>query len=208
MKKLVSLLAIALSLAACAGPQVTRTQPLAESADAPYDNVLVVSLFKSFDMRRFLEKEIVKQLEAQGVDAVASTSLIDVKTPLNRDTVLAAVGKTNSDAVLVTQLLDGQTSVKVRDRRPESTYNVRPTYYYNVWNVELAEYSEPKGLEAVHELVMATQVFSVSMKEPVWTIETHSKLKRNIDRQFSGTSIIDEAKAIARAMSRDGLLAR
>jgi hypothetical protein len=77
-----------------------------------------------------------------------------------------------------------------------------------VWNVELAEYSEPRGLEAVHELLMATQVFSVSTKEPVWTIETRSKLKRNIDRQFSGTSIVDEAKAIASAMAKDGLLAR
>ena len=145
----------ALFLVSCAGPQVTRTQPLDSSADVPYGNVLVVSLFKSFDMRRFLEEEIVKQLEAKGIDAVASTSLIDVKTPLNRDSVLAAVDEASSDAVLVTQLLDGQTSVKVRDRRPESTYNVRPTYYYNVWNVELAEYSEPPGLEAVHATSVA-----------------------------------------------------
>ena len=110
--------------------------------------------------------------------------------------------------MLVTQLLDGESSFKARDRRPEATSNVRPTYYYNVWNVELKEYSEPKGLEAEHELTMATQVFSVRTKEPVWTIETTSKLKRNIDQQFSGTSIADEAKAIVGAMSRDGLLAR
>ena len=112
------------------------------------------------------------------------------------------------DAVLVTQLLGGESSFKARDRRPESTYNIRPTYYYNVCNVELAEYSEPKGLEAEHGLTMATQVFSVSTKEPVWTIETRSKLKRNIDQQFSGTSVAAEAKAIVGAMSRDGLLAR
>ena len=208
MKKTILLVSAALFLSACAGPKVTRTQPLAESADAPYNNVLVVSLFQSFDMRRYLEKEIVKQLEAQGIDAVASTSMIDVKTPLNRDTVLEAVGKANSDAVLVTQLLDSQTTSKFRDRRPESTYNIRPTYYYNVWNVELTEYSEPPGLEATHAFTMATQVFSTSTKEPVWTIETHSKLKRNVDRQFSGTSIADEAKAITGAMARDGLLAR
>ena len=208
MKKSILLVSTALLLAACAGPKVTRTQSLDKSADAPYDNVLVVSLFKSFDMRRFLEKEIVKQLEAQGIDAVASTSMIDVKTPLNRDTVLEAVSKANSDAVLVTQLLDAQTTSKFRDRRPESTYNIRPTYYYNVWNVELTEYSEPQGLEAKHEILMATQVFSVSTKEPVWTIETRSMLKRDVNRQLSGTSIADEAKAITGAMARDGLLAR
>ena len=208
MKKSILFVVLALLVSACAGPQVTRTQPLAESADAPYDNVLVVTLFDSFDMRRFLEKEIVKQLEARGIKAVASTSMIDVKTPLNRDTVLEAVGKANSDAVLVTQLLDAQTTSKFRDRRPESTYNIRPTYYYNVWNVELTEYSEPPGLEAKHEILMATQVFSVSTKEPVWTIETRSMLKRDVNMQFSGTSIADEAKAIAGAMAKDGLLAR
>jgi hypothetical protein len=159
-------------------------------------------------MRRYLEREIVRQLEDRGIDAVASTSMIDVKTPLNRETVLDAVAKVNSDAVLVTQLLDVQTSSRLRDRRPESTYNIRPTYYYNVWSVEQTEYAEPQGLEAKHELTMATQVFSVSTKEPVWTIETHSRLKRNIDAQFSGTSIVDEAKAITNAMARDGLLAR
>ena len=209
MYKLTLLLAVTtLFLSACAGPQVTRTQPLDDTADAPYGDVLVVSLFKSFDMRRYFEKEIVKQLEERGIEAVASTSMIDVLTPLNRDTVLAAVVEANSDAVLVTQLLDSETSARYRDRRPESTYNIRPTYYFNVWSVEYTEYMEPPGLETKHELTMATQVFSTSTKEPVWTIETHSKLKRNIDGQFSGTSIADEAKAIVSTMARDGLLAR
>jgi hypothetical protein len=208
MNKSLLVAATALLLAACAGPSVTRTQPLAETADAPYGDVLVVSLFNSFDLRRFLEGEIVKRLQDRGVDAVAATSLINVKTPLNRESILQAVGEANSDAVLVTQLLDSQTTARFRDRRPESTYNFRTTYYYNVWSVEYTEYVEPQGLEAQHELTMATQVFSVATKEPVWTIETQSSLKRNIDRQFSGTSIMDEAKAIVSAMARDGLLAR
>ena len=199
---------LALLLTACAGPQVTRTQPLSEAADAPYDKIMVLSMFKSYDMRRYLEKEVVRQLEAKGVEAVASTSQMDVKTPVNRDTVLAAVAQNGANAVVVTQLLDSATTSRFRDRNPRATYNVRPTYYYNVWDVELTEYVEPKGLEATHEFTMATQVFSVSTKEPVWAIETHSKLKRNVDQQFSGTSIADEASAIVRALSSDGLLAR
>ena len=208
MNRFLLVAAAALLLAACAGPTVTRTQPLTETADAPYGDVLVVSLFNSFDMRRFLEDEIVRQLRDRGVEAIAATSLIDVKTPLNRESVLKAVDEVDSDAVLVTQLLDAATTARFRDRRPESTYNFRPTYYVNVWSVEYTEYVEPQGLEAQHELTMATQVFSVSTKEPVWTIETQSRLKRSVDRQFSGTSIMDEAKAIVGAMARDGLLAR
>ena len=208
MKKITVLAIAALLLVACAGPQVKRTQPLEASSDAPYKNVLVLSLFKSFDMRRFFEREIVKQLEASGINAVAATSVIDFNTPLNRDSVIDAVTRANSDALLVTQLLDSETTARYRDRSPESTYNIRPTYYYNVWSVEYTEYVEPPGLETRHELTMATEVFSVSTRKPVWTIETRSKLKRNIDGQFSGTSIAAESKAIVGAMARDGLLAR
>jgi hypothetical protein len=208
VKKTILLAGVALFLAACAGPQITRTQPLAESADAPYDNILVVSLFQSFDTRRFFEQEIVKQLKARDVDAIASTSMMDGKTPLNLETISDQVDRANSDAVLVTEMLDVATTSRFRDRRPEATYNVRPTYYHNVWNVEMTEYSEPKGLEAKHALTMATQVFSVSAREPVWTIESHSELFRDVNAQFSGTSIVAEASAIANAMKRDGLLAR
>ena len=208
MNKSLLIAGMALLLAACAGPTVTRIQPLDKSADAPYGDILVVSLFQSFDMRRFFEEEIVKQLQDRGVNAVASTSLIDVTTPLSRDSVLAAVDEAKSDGILVTQLLNSSTTARFRNQRPESTYNFRPTYYYNVWSVEYTEYVEPKGLEAQHDLTMATEIFSASTKEPVWTIETQSRLRRDVNQQFSGTSVADEAKAIANAMSRDGLLDR
>jgi len=88
-------------VAACSGtPHVTTTQKLSQAADAPYDNLLVVSLFESFDMRGYLEKEIVKSLSGRGVNAVRSTSLMDSRTPATRETFLAMVEELDSDAVL------------------------------------------------------------------------------------------------------------
>lgn len=208
MKKTILLGCVAMFVAACAGPKITRIQTLSESADAPYDNVLVVSLFDSFDMRRYFEEEVVKQLKERGIDAAASTSMMDTKTPINRDTILAIAEQQNSDAVLVTQLVNLDAASKIRDRSPQATYNVWPTYYYNVWNVELTEYSEPQGLEIKYSIGMATQLFSVRSQEPVWAIESSSQLSRNVDQQLRGTTIAAEAKAITGTMSRDGLLAR
>lgn len=208
MKKTALLVCVSLLLGACAGPKVTLVQPLSESADAPYSNLLVVSLFKSFDVRREFEQEIVKQLKARGVEAVASTSMMNTKTPVIRDTFVAMVEQRNSDAILVTQLVDLETVSKVKDRSPQATYNVRPTYYYNVWSVELTEYAEPPGVEFKHSLTMATEVFSARSQQPVWTIESSSKLTVNIDQQERGTTIAAEAKAIISAMSRDRLLAK
>ncbi len=134
--------------------------------------------------------------------------MMTTKTPVNRETVLAIVDKTGSDSVLVTQLVNLETASKVREANPEATYNVRPTYYHNVWNVELTEYEAPPGLELKHTITMATEMFSVSSISSVWAIETSSKLNRDINQQTSGTSSEAEAKGIVDALWRDGLLAR
>ena len=208
MKKPVLLVCVTLFLVACGGPSIKKVQPLSESADAPYDNVLVVTLFESFDIRRNFEGEIVKQLQDRGIQAVASTSMMTTKTPVNKETVLAIVDELGSDSVLVTQLVNLETASKVREANPESTYNVRPTHYYNVWNVELTEYEAPQGLELKHKITMAIEMFSASSTESVWSIETNSQISRDINQHTSGNTAQKEAKGIVGAMSRDGLLAR
>ena len=96
-------------LAACAGaPQVTTTVQLAEAADAPYENVLVVFLAESFDSRRYLETEIVNKLAEKGTKSVRSTSMMDSRTPVNRKTFVDMVEKVGADALLVTQIADLQ----------------------------------------------------------------------------------------------------
>lgn len=201
------LLALSVMLVACSGtPQVSQVQKLSQSADAPYDNLLVVALFDSFDMRRYLEKEIVKTLSARGVNAVRSTSLMDSRTPATRETFLAMVEELDSDAVLVSQLASLDTKAKMKDMNPEVSYNVRPTYYFNVWNVEQTEYVEPQGLELKHSLVLATQLYSVRTLEPVWGIEAKSKLKVDYAHRGDYSIMVDEAEAITRHLSRDGLI--
>jgi len=202
------IIGLVVALSACAsGPQITTVQELQESADAPYDNILVVALFESFDGRRYLEKEVVNQLSARGVKAVASTTLMNTRTPVTRETFLAMVEDLNSDAVLVTHLVSLNTGAKMQDMNPQSTYNFRPTYYYNVWSVELTEYVEPQSMELSHALVLATQLYSVANKEPVWAIESKSKIIQDYDHRQDYSVFVNEAEAISSHMSRDGLLA-
>lgn len=208
MNRLVSIAGVSLLLAACAGPQVTRVLPLTDSADAPYNNVLVVCLFESFDSRRYLETAIVEELAARGVNAVASTSLMNTRTPLKRETFVTMVEELDSDSVLLTQLVDLEIESKVKTMRPEASYNVRSTWYYNVWSVELTEYTEPKSVEMKNNLMLSTQVFSARSQEPVWAIEMEDTVTQDFDRQMIGESfIVDQARAIVTQLSRDGLLA-
>jgi hypothetical protein len=206
MTKKLAIVAAAFVLSACAGPQVTRVQALSDTADAPYQSVLVVSLFELFDTRRWLEDALVKELTAQGISAVASTSLMNTKTPVTRQTFQAMVDEQGSDSVLITQLISLDSEAKASASRPESTYIVRPTYYYNVWSVELTEYVEPPFLTMKHEFRLATQVYSVSAEEAVWGIESKSKIATQRETQGDTSFIKDEAKAIVRHLSRDGLI--
>jgi hypothetical protein len=197
------------AVGACStGPQITRTHDLDESADAPYQKVLVVVLLSAFDTRRYLEDEIVMQLSERGTDAVASTSMMNSKTPVTRQTFLKMVEDIDADVVVITQLVSLRSEGQMVDMNPQATYNFRPTHYYNVWSVDLEEYVEPQAAEFEHSLVLATQAYSVLKREAVWAIESKSKIKQRFD-EIKGYSVIqDEAKAIASYLSRDGLIAQ
>ncbi len=200
---------ISVALAACStAPQVTTTQKYAESADAPYENLLVIFLADKFDSRRYLETEVVKKLAESGTQAVASTSMMDSRTPKTRQTFLAMVESIDADAVLVTQIANLRSEGTVVDMNPEATYNFRPTYYYNVWSVDLQEYKEPPAVDFEHSLALATQLYSVSAKDVVWAIEAQSKIKQAFDKGPDYSIYIDEAKAITSSLRKDGLISR
>ena len=95
-----------------------------------------------------------------------------------------------------------------KDMNPQATRNIRPTNYYNVWSVELEEYVEPQAVEFEHSLVLATQLYSALNREVVWAIESKSKIVWDFDRIGDYSFVVDEAKAIATHLSRDGLIAR
>ncbi len=208
IKNTLIIVSVLLALGACSATQTTRVIPLAENADAPYKKVLVIALFESFDNRRYLEKDIVREIKARGVDAVASTSLMDTKTPVTRETFLAMVDLQQADSVIVTRLVDLETHAKMKDASPEATYKVSPTYYYNVFSVELDEYIAPQNLQLKQTVVLATQVYSAATKEPVWGIESKTKLTMNYDDRGDLSLVADEARSIVSHLAGDGLLAR
>ncbi len=199
---------IVAALAACsAGPQITRTQEVAESADTPYKNILIITLLSKFDSRRYLEEEVVSQLSALGTSAVASTSLMNTRTPMIRDTFMEMVENIDADAVLVTQLSSLRSEGTLVAMSPEMTVNLRPTGYWNVFSVDVTEYVEPQAVDFEHSLVLRTELYSVLTQETIWGIESKSKFNVGFDQAKDYSIIVNEAEAIAKYLSRDGLLA-
>lgn len=205
----VSILAMGFILSSCGGSrQVTQTQELSAAADAPYKNVLVIFLAKSFDARRYLETEIVKKLAEHGTNAVRSTSMMDSRVPVTRQTFQAMVDEIGADAVLVTQLAALQTTGTVVDMNPQATYNFQPTYYYNVWSVDLTEYVAPQAVDYDSKLSLATQLYSVQNEDVVWAMESNSNIHRAFDKGPDYSIFVKEAGAIVTQMLHGGLIAK
>ncbi len=201
-------LAIVCLLNGCAtGPSVEVTQPLGESADVPYRNILVVTLFDSFDARRYLEGEIVKALADLGVNATASTTMMDSRTPVVRSTFINMIDEIGADALLLTQLTALNSETTEQDASPQATYNYWPTYYWNVWGVELTEYVEPPRILTESTLVLATQTFSVATRGAVWGMESTSKFVEVQEDGLDYQIFIDEANAVVGRLKRDRVIA-
>jgi hypothetical protein len=182
------------------------TQKLSDSADAPYEKILVVSLFDSHDARRYLETEIVNALAKEGVSAVASTTMMDSTVPIVRQTFIDQIDEVGADALLLTQLTAVKANLQEQDASPQATYNYWPTYYWNVWGVELTEYVEPPRVLIDHTLVLATQAFSVAERDAVWALESKSEFVEIQEEGLDYNVFIDEANAIVKRLKRDGVV--
>ena len=203
------LLGLTTLLASCSSVlEVDETQKFKGSAEAPYQKILVVALFDSFDARRYLETEIVDALAKEGTAAVRSTSMMKSTTPIVRQTFIDMIDEIGADALLLTQLTAIKVDATEQDVRPQATYNYWPTYYWNVWSVELTEYVEPPRTLLDHDIVLATQAFSVAEQAPVWGIETRSQFTEIEEEGLDYQVFVDEANAVVRNMKRTGLIGK
>jgi hypothetical protein len=133
---------------------------------------------------------------------------MDTRTPVTRATFMKMVEQLDADAVLVTQLVSLRSKGTVVDMSPEATLNLRPTGYYNVFSVDLTEYVEPQAVDFEHSLVLLTQLYSVLKRDTVWAIESRSSFSLGFDQSKDYSIFVNEAKAIAKYLSRDGLIAQ
>lgn len=208
LRRIAGLCLVVLMASACAGPQVKRVQELTDDAGAPYNNLLVVALFSEYGARKALEKRIVSLLAERGTKSVASTSMMDTKTPMTTEVYIAMVDRIGADAVLVTQLIDIDSRLKAEDASPETTVEVRPTYYFNVWNVNVTEYVEPQFVFEEGTVNLATQMLAVKTEGPVWAIESKLDYKKEIGVPRAYMAYDEESEAIVKYLARDGLIAR
>ncbi|MCJ7590715.1 MAG: hypothetical protein MUO51_05120 [Woeseiaceae bacterium] len=110
---------------------------------------------------------------------------------------------------MVSRLVSFESDAKIKkDDNTRYKYSLDSTYYYNVYAINATMYVEPQTVEFNHAVRLATQLISVARQEPVWAIESTSKVAQDAIHDRIYSIIVSEAKGITSNMRRDGLLAR
>jgi hypothetical protein len=94
---------------ACASTTLDMTWRDPTYEGRPFTKVLVVGSTDSPDSRRIFEDTVVGELKTQGVEAVASYTLIPDAGEVKRDQVMEAVKTSGADSVLSTRLVGIET---------------------------------------------------------------------------------------------------
>ena len=100
---------LAVTVAACASTTLDSTWRDPTYEGRPFAKVLVIGSTDSPASRRVFEDVVVGELRRQGVEAVASYTLISGASDITRDRVVEAVTRSGADSVLSTRLVGTET---------------------------------------------------------------------------------------------------
>jgi len=201
--RIVLLLFAVTLIAACAAPdRVVRLYRDAEFVGGPFSSVLVVGVHEDADMRRRFEESVVRYLTATDTDAASSIEHMGAGEQIDRESLIAAANAIGSDAVLITRLLDVQTSSEIQQGRStfdaERRSNVPLADFFRY---DYAEYQDPMSITTVRTVVLATDLYNLANEAKIWSVESTSFDKASVDAIIDGAS-----RGISGALATDGLI--
>jgi len=150
-------------LTACATTKLSGTWKDENLSGKEFQKLLVIGAAKQQQVRELFEDEFVRQLEAQGVKAIPSYTLIPAEKMLDKETIVSHIAENRIDAVLITRLTGSKGE---REMETGNTYRV-PYAYYN----QMHEYYK-KGLESTQEPSPATTHKVIILETNIYNAET------------------------------------
>ena len=99
-------------LTACATTKLSGTWKDESLSGKKFQKLLVIGAAKQQQARELFEDEFVRQLEAQGVKAIPSYTLIPAEKMLDKETIVSHIAENSIDAVLITRLTGSRVSVQ------------------------------------------------------------------------------------------------
>lgn len=187
-----------LLLNSCATTEVTG-EWRDTSYQQPLKKVLVVGMSKSELRRHLFEDTMVKRLEARGVAAVASSTIMSKDEKIDKNTLEPLEKKDNFDALLVTRLV----SVRREKYYVPGSYPPYPYYYnfYGYYNSIYPMVYEPGYLAQDTIVSLETNVYETQNEKLIWSIRTETFNPKNANKLVD-----DLSNVIVKQLAQAGLI--
>jgi len=154
--------------------------------------IVIVGAVRSHSIRNTYEDEFVKNLEAHGVDAVASYKIVPVEMIQDMGFVMEQIRETGADAVLITRLLDRKTQ---RIYVPGTVYTV--PHYYHKWGHYYDHIYSPGYVVDEDYAYAETNIYNVLNEQIIWSAQSETLISDNNEKIISSfvKTIVDRLSA-------------
>jgi hypothetical protein len=161
---------------------------------------MIVAIAARHDVRKFFEKEFVKQFKKVGVEAMASVEAIPSEDELKANVILAEARKRGIDMIMVTHL------VSFDDKSVDSSASSSGffhTYYRNVSiYIERPGYYAP-GIQRTQAVTLATKIYETKTEKLVWSVTS-----KTLDPDLSEYNIVKSLSEVIIENLQDSKLIR
>ena len=206
MKRLFKLATLALCASlfffSCSTTKITKTWKDDGYKGAPFSVLFVIGVAKKETTRRSFENMFVEKLQAAGVQAVASSSVMESNQKIEKGAILAAIEKLDIDAVLITRLV----SLKEKEiRSPSTSEQGRPDdyqgRYYTDYSIAYGSSHEPAQYTTSVRVGLETKLYDVKTEQLIWAATSKSANPKSQIKLFDAV-----IEALVRDLKKNKLL--
>ena len=179
----------------CATTKITETWKDDGYRGAPFSDLFVIGVAKEEKTRRSFENKFVEKLKAAGIQAVASSSVMESDQKIEKAAILAAIEKLDIDAVLVTRLIS-LTEEEIRS--PSTGEYGRPGDYHGRYS---RDYGTAYGYS--HQPAHYTTSVRVGLETKLYDVRTEKLIWAATSKTANPKSNIKLFDAVIEAFVRD-----
>ena len=168
---------MAMMTVACAGTDLTTKQIEPTETMKPVSDILVILVADRDETRRVFEDRFVAAFKSVGVDAIGSADAIPMPSDLEleKEVILQAVEKYESDAVLITHLAD----IEYAESRSRANPQEHGSYSY--YGFLYRYYHDPGYSRTYSTIVLETNLFDVQTENLIWSGQTKSMDRAKVE---------------------------
>jgi hypothetical protein len=161
----------------CVSTRLVNTWQDPRYSGPPLARIMVIDVTKQAGIRRTFEDEFVRQLDAKGVRAVASYTLIPEDGAVPKERLADAVKESGVQGVLITRLVRVETQTQIYAGGPYPA----PYYgFYGYYSWAWVGYYDPPQIYTYDVVVAETNLFEASNDTLIWSGTTETFPSRDV----------------------------